>query len=75
MRCSDHILSRRNLLTIGAVGGIGLSLSDFFRIKQAQAEQVDFENREGSAKSVIYIFLPGGMAQQESFDPKTLFTA
>ncbi len=70
MKCSDHILSRRNLLTLGAVGGLGLTLPDFFRIKQAQAEQVNFESREGTAKSVIYIFLPGGMAQQESFDPK-----
>lgn len=70
MKCSDHVLSRRNLLTIGAVGGLGLTLTDFFRIKKAQAEQVNFESREGTAKSVIYIFLPGGMAQQESFDPK-----
>ena len=70
MKCSDHILSRRNLLTIGAVGGLGLTLTDFFRIKKAQAERVNFESREGTAKSVIYIFLPGGMAQQESFDPK-----
>ena len=70
MKCSDHILSRRNLLTIGAVGGLGLTLTDFFRIKTAQAERVNFESREGTAKSVIYIFLPGGMAQQESFDPK-----
>ena len=62
MKCSDHILSRQNLLTIGAVGGLGLTLPDFFRIKQAQAEQVNFESREGSAKSVIFIFLPGGMA-------------
>src|SRR5205823_5518357 len=26
--------------------------------------------KEGSAKSIIHIFLPGGMAHQESFDPK-----
>ncbi len=76
MTCSDHILSRRNLLTVGAVGGLGLSLTDFFRIQAAQAAQpIDskqnhFQNSEGTAKSVIFIFLPGGMAQQESFDPK-----
>ena len=28
------------------------------------------KTREGVAKSVINIFLPGGMAHQESFDPK-----
>ena len=76
MPCSDHILSRRNLLTVGAVGGLGLSLSDFFRIQAAQAAQPvgagesQFQTKEGTAKSVIFIFLPGGMAQQESFDPK-----
>ncbi len=69
-KCSDHVLSRRNLLTIGAVGGIGLTLTDFFRIKQAQADQKHYKSVEGTAKSVIFIFLPGGMAQQESFDPK-----
>ena len=68
-RCSDHQLSRRNLLTIGAIGGLGLTLTDFFRLKSAQAEQKFYESKEGTAKSVIFIFLPGGMAQQESFDP------
>lgn len=69
-RCTDHVLSRRNLLTVGAIGGLGLTLTDFFKIKQAQADQKFYESKEGTAKSVIYIFLPGGMAQQESFDPK-----
>jgi len=76
MPCSDHILSRRNVLTVGAVGGLGLSLTDFFRIQAAQAAvpgesgEGQFQTKEGTAKSVIFIFLPGGMAQQESFDPK-----
>ncbi len=70
MKCRDHLLSRRNLLTIGAVGGIGLTLTDFFRIKSAQADQKHYESKEGTAKSVIFVFLPGGMAHQESFDPK-----
>ena len=70
MKCTDHLLSRRNLLTIGAVGGLGLSLTDFFRLKTAQADQKHYESKEGTAKSVIFIFLPGGIAQQESFDPK-----
>lgn len=70
IRCSDHRLSRRNLLTVGAIGGLGLTLTDFFRMKSASADQKFYESKEGTAKSVIYIFLPGGMAQQESFDPK-----
>ncbi len=69
-RCTDHRLSRRNLLTVGAVGGLGLTLTDFFRMRSARADQKFYESKEGTAKSVIYIFLPGGLAQQESFDPK-----
>ncbi len=67
-KCPDHFLSRRNLLTVGAVGG--LTLTNFFRIRSAQADQKHYESKEGTAKSVIFIFLPGGMAHQETFDPK-----
>ena len=68
MKCSDHIWSRRNLLTVGAA--CGLTLGNFLRIRSASADQKHYETKEGPAKSVIFIFLPGGMAQQESFDPK-----
>ena len=54
------------------LGGVGLSLSDYFKIKQAQADQKFYESVEGPAKSVIYIYLPGGSAHQETFDPKPL---
>src|SRR5262245_51612825 len=60
---------RRDFLQIGVIGGLGLTLGDFFR-RQARADIKFYESKEGSAKSVIYIFLPGGMAHQESFDPK-----
>jgi uncharacterized protein (DUF1501 family) len=62
--------SRRGFLTVGAVGGVGLTLADFLRIRQAQAEQKHYDFLEAKAQSVIHIFLPGGMAHQESFDPK-----
>ncbi len=62
-------VSRRDFLYVGLVGGVGLSLPQFFQSK-AQAAQKFYETREGPAKSVIHIFLPGGMAHQESFDPK-----
>jgi len=39
-------------------------------IRQAQADQKQYDFIQAKAKSVIHIFLPGGMAQQESFDPK-----
>ena len=63
-------VSRRNFLTVGAVAGLGLSLSDFFAIRSAQAKQKNYDFVEPTAQSVIQIFLPGGISSQESFDPK-----
>ena len=62
--------SRRDFLHVGVVGGLGLTLTDFFRMEQAQAEQKDYVSKEGTAKSVIFIYMPGGMCHQETFDPK-----
>src|SRR5689334_13656194 len=71
--CPGNPLNRRDFLTVGAIGGLGLSLPTFFQLEQAQAAAAattGAPRKEGSAKSVIYIFLPGGIAHQESFDPK-----
>ena len=65
---SDHLLplmsSRKDFLQIGLIGGLGLNLPEFFRM-EATAAQKFYESKEGPAKSVIHIFLPGGMAHQE----------
>src|SRR5215471_17110894 len=64
-------LHRRNFLTVGALAGIGsLTLPELLRLRQARAEQKNYEHFKGTANSVIHIYLPGGMAHQESFDPK-----
>jgi uncharacterized protein (DUF1501 family) len=63
-------LSRRGFLSVGAVAGAGLTLPNLLRMEQARADLKDYKNFEGTAKSIIHIFLPGGMAHQESFDPK-----
>ena len=60
---------RRDFLRVGVCGALGLTLGDFFRL-EAQAEQKFYESKEGKAKGVIQIVLPGGMAHQESWDPK-----
>ena len=62
--------SRRDFLQVGALGGLGLTLDNYFRIKSAHADQKFYESTEGPAKSVINIFMPGGMAHQDTFDPK-----
>ncbi len=58
------------MLTVGAAGGLGLTLPQLLKLEQAQAEQKDYNMLPVKAKSVIHVFLPGGMAHQESFDPK-----
>ena len=69
MRCHGNPFSRRGFLAAGALGGLGLSLPDLL-MRQAMAEQKHYDFVKAKAKSVIHIYLPGGMAQQESWDPK-----
>ena len=69
MRCHGNPFSRRGFLTAGALSGLGLSLPELL-MRQAAAEQKHYDFVEAKAKSVIHIYLPGGMAHQESFDPK-----
>ena len=61
-------IHRRGFLTVGACG-FGLTLGDLFRLR-ARAEQKAYQAIEARADSVIHIFLPGGIAHQETFDPK-----
>ncbi len=58
--------NRREFLFVGLVGSVGLSLGNLFKL-QAQSAPA-----KARAQSVINIFLPGGIAAQESFDPKLL---
>jgi len=60
-------VSRRDFLFVGLAGGLGLTLADLFRLQAAEGKSPP---KEGKAKSLIHIFMPGGMAHQESFDPK-----
>ena len=72
MKCRGNNLGRRSFLQAGFLGGLGISLADYFRMEKAFADQKFYESVEGPAKSVIYIYLPGGSAHQETFDPKPL---
>jgi hypothetical protein len=57
-------MQRRGFLTSTA-GVFGL-----LRALEVRGDQKFYESREGPAKSVIFIYLPGGSAHQETFDPK-----
>jgi uncharacterized protein (DUF1501 family) len=55
--------TRRTALQAGAVGLLGLGLGELRQLRAASP-------REHPAKSVIFVFLSGGLAQHDSFDPK-----
>ena len=65
--------NRRNFLHVGAVGFLGLSLEGLLRNEARAVDSIGGRpSKEGKAKSLIHIFLPGGMAHQDTFDPKPL---
>jgi len=68
-KCLGPTVGRRSFMQVGAVGALGLTLGDYFKLRAADAKPA--AGKKGpKAESVIHIFLPGGMAHQESWDPK-----
>ena len=63
--------SRREFLYVGLIGGLGLTLPQYF-CSVANADIKKIPHKKAVAQAVIHIFLPGGMSAQESFDPKPL---
>ncbi|WP_029247434.1 DUF1501 domain-containing protein [Schlesneria paludicola] len=61
-------LSRRTMLQAGSIGLLGLGLNHVTALREADASSD--QSTQGKAKSVIFIFLSGGLAQHDSFDPK-----
>ena len=61
-------VSRRTAVQAGALGLMGLGTNHLQALQAADSQQV--APGGGSAKTVLYIFLSGGLAQQDSFDLK-----
>src|SRR5690606_30076029 len=61
-------VTRRQSLQIGAIGILGLGMNHLAGLRDARA--ADGRPPAGTAKSCIFIFLSGGLAQHESFDMK-----
>jgi uncharacterized protein (DUF1501 family) len=61
-------MNRRELLRVGGLCGMGLLLSDLLRVRAAPTNPP--QRHLGQAKSVIMLYLHGGHAQQETWDPK-----
>ncbi len=66
-------LSRREFLSVGSVGLLGLNLADFFswqKAHAASASRLEGMKGFGAAKSVILCFLQGGPSHLDIWDPK-----
>jgi uncharacterized protein (DUF1501 family) len=63
------VFTRRDMLQAGAIGLMGLSLPEVHALRAAPSRGMNEVNPAGR-RSVIYIFLSGGLAQHDSFDPK-----
>src|SRR5688500_16479320 len=61
-------VTRRELLRVGFVGTVGLTLGQCFRLQSAAAQTT--QPAGPAAESVILIYLDGGMSHIDSFDPK-----
>src|SRR5204863_2135712 len=62
-------LTRRDLLQVGALGPLGLSLAGFARAKEA-SQPAPLTGGFGKAKRVILLYLWGSPSQHETWDPK-----
>lgn len=72
---SDHRgfhprISRRTSVQAGAIGLLGMGSNHLTALRSATAGESHSDRSQTTAKSCIYIFLSGGLAQQDSFDLK-----
>lgn len=62
-------IDRRTALQAGSIGLLGLGMNHVAGLREAVASP-EQTTGSGQAKSVIFIFLSGGLGQHDSFDPK-----
>jgi len=60
---------RRCMLQAGALGLLGLGMNHVSALRAADGLATSAKPR-GAARSVIFVFLSGGLTQHDSFDPK-----
>jgi hypothetical protein len=74
----DHALTRRRLLGSFTSGLAGLALQSLLLRDTARASEHAYVPPDGMphfrprAKSVIWLFMRGGVSHMESFDPKPM---
>jgi len=65
--CKHPYVSRRQLIQAGSVGILGMGMNHLQALRAAGGEGTA---PSGTARSVIFIFLSGGLTQHDSFDMK-----
>ena len=60
-------MNRRTAVQAGAIGLLGLGTNHLEALRAANSES---QATPATSRTCIYIFLSGGLAQQDSFDPK-----
>lgn len=61
-------ISRRTAIQAGSISLLGLGMNHVSALRAADGKRTTPSG--GSAKSVIFVFLSGGLTQHDSFDPK-----
>lgn len=68
MKVPEHpFISRRTMIKAGSIGALGSGLSDAGLLRALASSS---NKKGGKSKSVIYIFLSGGLSQIDTFDMK-----
>src|SRR4051794_14207654 len=72
MRASPQhpLLTRRTLLQAGSLSLLGLGMGDVAALQAAAPRSESLPSRFPRAKSVLFVFLHGGLPQLDSFDMK-----
>ena len=65
---SHPVVPRRTMLQAGSIGLLGLGINHVAALRDAEA--ISGLSPPRTAKSVIFVFLSGGLTQHDSFDPK-----
>lgn len=63
-------VSRRDFVRVGALGPLGLTLARMLSLERAAAGTVLEAAVRARAKSVVLVYLGGGISHHDSFDPK-----